>query len=92
MPQGLKQLRDRPFLVNRNKTIAHLVCRCMKADGQHTADFLGTACNFWHNATGRKGNAAAAEADPLAVHCDFHRIAHRIEIIERLTHAHQHDI
>ena len=32
------------------------------------------------------------ERDALAVHGDPHRVAHRLEVVERLTHAHQHQV
>ena len=32
------------------------------------------------------------ERDALAVHGDLHRVAHRVEVVERLAHAHQHEV
>ena len=40
----------------------------------------------------RERDPPARQAEPVAVHHDLERIAHLVEIIERLAHAHHHDV
>ncbi len=64
----------------------------MEAYGQQAADFFGGAGNLGHDAAGRKRDAAAREADALAIHDHLHRIADIFKVVKRLAHTHQHHI
>ncbi|AMY70342.1 hypothetical protein AKL17_3109 [Frigidibacter mobilis] len=90
--QGGQQRLDVPFLVDRHQRVAHRIGGGVEADGQQAADLLGGAGDLGHHARGGQGDAAARKGQPLAIHHDLHRVAHVLEVVERLAHAHQHDI
>ena len=64
----------------------------MQRDRQHGADLLAGAQDLGHDAGGRQRDAALRQRHALAVGDDLHRVLHIVEIVERLAHAHQHDI
>ena len=64
----------------------------MEGDCQQATDFLRSAGDFRHHTRGRQGDAATAELDTFGVHGDLHRVAHVVKIVQRLAHAHKHDI
>ena len=90
--QRIEQFRDVPALVDRHKFVTHRICGGVKADGQHATDLIGGARDLGHHARGRQRDPPTAQRDALAIHGDLHRVAHIVEIIKRLTHAHQHDV
>ena len=64
----------------------------MKTHRQETADLFRRLGDLRHNPGGRKRDATARQSNPLAVHSDFHRIAHIVEVVERFAHSHQNDV
>ena len=64
----------------------------MQTDRQVDAQFLARAADFRHDPAGRKGNAAAAQLNALAIHDDPHGGGDVLVVIKRLAHAHQHHV
>src|SRR5262249_59801991 len=59
---------------------------------EHAADLSARARNIRHHARGGERDAALGDGDPLAVRRDQERVAHRLEIVKRLAHAHHDDV
>src|SRR5262245_9669787 len=89
---GVEQLRDRIFAVERNEFVAQLVAHGVQRYRQHAADFGTRARNIRHHARRRERDAALGDGDPVAIRRDQERVAHRLEIVERLAHAHHDDV
>ena len=89
---GLQQFGNRIFAIERHQLVAQLVAHGMQRDRQHDADFVAGADDVRHHARGRQRDTAAGNADAFIVGDDQQRIAHRVEIIERLAHPHHDDI
>src|SRR5262249_24086183 len=61
-------------------------------DREHHADLGSGALDHRHHAGGRERDPPSRDGEPVAVLDDAERIAHRLEIVERLPHAHHHDL
>ena len=90
--QSIKQYFYVPALVDGNQLVADRICCGMKGDGQQAANFRCCSGNLWHDAGCRQGDAPPRQLNALRVHCYFHRIPDIFKIIQRLSHAHQHDV
>ena len=64
----------------------------MQRDREHGADFVAGADDVGHHARGRQRDPPLGNAEPVAVGDHAERVAHRLEIVERLAHAHHDDI
>ena len=91
-PAGVEQRRDVPLAIDRHEGVAHRVRRRVEGDGEQAADLRAHAGDLGDDAARRQGDPPARQRDALAVHGDLHRVAHRVEVVERLAHAHQHDV
>src|SRR5262249_28909812 len=89
---GVEQLCDRIFAVERNEFVAQLIAHGVQRYREHAADLSARARNIRHHARGRERDAALGDGDSLAVRRDQERVAHRLEIVERLAHAHHDDV
>src|SRR5262249_37360813 len=89
---GVEQLLDRPFLVDGHELVAKLVAHRVQRNGKHGASLLAPARNLRHHARGRQRNAALRDGKAIAVGGNRHRVPNIVEIVERLAHAHEHDI
>ncbi len=56
------------------------------------ADFLAAALHHRDHATGRKRDATLRKGQPVPIHHKLERVADVVEIVQRLTHAHHHDV
>ena len=72
---GGQQLGERPFAVDRHQLIAEFVRGGVQRDREHRRRLLAPARDHRHDARGRERDAPAAEAEPLIVHGDEHRVA-----------------
>ena len=89
---GLEQLLDPVFLVDRDDLVADLLGHRVQRDGEIDPDFRACARHHRHHARSAERDPTLAEAEPIAVHHDLQRIAHALEIIQRLAHPHHHDV
>src|SRR6478672_1229861 len=89
---GIEQLIDRIFAVERNELVAQLVAHGVERHRKHAADLGAGASDVRHDARGRERDPAFGDGDSLAVRRDQERVAHRLEIVERLAHAHHDDV
>ena len=64
----------------------------MQRDRQADAHLLARLDDRRHDAGGRQRDAPLRQGQALAVGGDSHRLADIVVIVERLAHAHQHDI
>ena len=64
----------------------------MQRNRQHGAGLLAPARNLRNDAGGGQRDAALGDREALAIGGNGHGIAHIIEIVERLAHAHEHHI
>src|SRR3546814_5805955 len=64
----------------------------MQADLQVDPEFLATAADHRHHAGGRQRDASLRDCDALVVHHDLQRLGDGVEIVQRLAHAHHHDV
>ena len=89
---GLQKLGDGVLLVERNDAVAHLVGGGMQADRQIDPQFLPAATHHRDHAGGGEGDSAPAERDAVRIGDDLHGLGHVVVVVERLAHAHQHDV
>ena len=97
LPAGPQQLLQRVAPVDRHDLLAHLVGGAVQADGEAEAERLGgEAADLGHEATGRNGDAACAEAEaPVGVDDGEHDLDGRddvVQVVQRLAHAHHDDV
>ena len=64
----------------------------MQRNRQHAADLGARAFDVRHHAGGRQRDTPLGNADAFAVRHDQDGVAHGLEIIQRLAHAHHDDI
>ena len=89
---GSHQCFQRIFLVDRHQLVAQLVVRRMQRDGQGHGAFVAQAIHHGHQTRGGHRNATARKAVSVIVQHQPERGNRVLEIGERLTHAHQHDV
>ena len=89
---GFDQLLQRVLLVDRHQHVAQIVVGGVQRDGQHDADLLAGAHDLRHDAGGRQRDAALRQRQAVAVRRDQQRLLDRLEIVERLAHAHHDDV
>ena len=64
----------------------------MQRHREHHADLIAGARDVGHDARGRERDLALRDREPLVVGDHEKRVAHRLEVVERLAHAHHHDV
>ena len=89
---GSHQLGNRILAVDRHQLVAQFVAHGVQRDGEHGAGLLAPAGDLGDDAAGRERDAPLRHGEAVAVGGNRHRIAHVSEIVERLAHAHQHDV
>jgi hypothetical protein len=90
-PQRVQQRLDVPALVDRHQPVAHLVGGGVKRHRQLAADLLGVRAISGTTPL-VDSVIRRRDSDAFGIHRDLHRVAHVLEIVERLAHAHQHDV
>ena len=88
----VEQLGDRIFLVERHQHVAQLVGHRVQRDREVDAELGAAALDHRHHARGRERDLAPRDRQPLVVHDDLQRLRDVVVIVERLAHAHQHDV
>ncbi len=89
---GLQQFLDAVLAIDRHDFVAHVLGHRVERDREVGADFLAAARHHRHHAAGRKRDAALRQGKAVAVHHQLERVADVIEIVQRLAHAHHHDV
>ena len=64
----------------------------MQRDREIHADFLAATIHRGNNAAGGQRDAALRKGQPITIHHQLQRTFDIVEIVERLAHAHHHDI
>ncbi len=64
----------------------------MKRDREHRAGLGAEPFDLRHDAGGRDGDPPLRDRQPVAIGKHADRVAHIVEIIERLAHAHEDDV
>ena len=83
---------DSVFAVERHNLIPHGLGDRVQRNRQVHPNLFACARHHRHDAGSRKGNPPPRQSESIAVHDDLQRVAHIVEIVERLAHAHHHDI
>ena len=86
------QFAQRIFAVERHELVAQFVGDGVQRDRQHGADLLAGARDVRHHARRRQRDAPLGNAEALAVGDDVEAVAHGLEIVQRLAHAHHDDV
>ena len=89
---GGQQLLNPIFAVEGHDFVAHVFGDGMKRDGKVHPNFGARPRHHRHHAGCGERDPPFRQRQPIAIHHDFQRIAHIFKIIERLTHAHHHDV
>ena len=89
---GRQQFGDRIFAVERHQLVAQLVGDRMERDRQADAELGSAARHHGHDAGRRQRDLALGEAQSLRVHDDGQRLGQVVVVVERLAHAHEHDV
>ena len=64
----------------------------MQRDRQHGLGPLAQRLQLGNHAGGRDGDPPARDGDALVVGDDVDGRGHAVEVVERLAHAHEHDV
>ncbi len=89
---GLDQFLQRILLVDRHQHVAQVVAHRVQRDRQHDADLVAGPLDLGHDAGGRERDAALGQRHAVAVGGDQQGLLDLVEIVERLAHAHHHDV
>ena len=89
---GGQQLGERIFSVERHDLVPERVADRVQRDRQVHPQLRAAAPHGRHHAGRREGDAALGDGDALAVHDDAERLGHVVVIVERLAHAHHHQV
>ena len=88
----LEQLGDRILAVDRHQLVAQLIAHRMQRDGERRAGLGAPARDLRHDARRRQRDAPLRHRQRLAVGGQLHRRLDVVEVVERLAHAHEHDV
>ena len=92
-PAGGDTSRDRPLAVDRHELVAQRIGRGVQADGEvDLRQLVDHAIHARHDARGADGDVARADPEPRRVVEQADRLEHAVGVVQRLAHAHEHDV
>src|SRR5262249_5306109 len=89
---GVQQRGERILAVDWHDLVAQFVVHRVQRDCQIDVQLAAAALDHRYHAGGRQGYAPLGNGDAVAIHYDRHGWGDIFVIVERLAHAHQHDV
>src|SRR5690606_5995437 len=91
-PAGSHQLGDRILAVDGHQLVPQVIAGGVQRNGEHGPALGAPAGNLRHNAGCRQRDAPLGDGESFTVRGDLHGRFYILEIVKRLTHAHEHDV
>src|SRR5690606_13884094 len=90
---GVKQIAERPASIDRHQEPSFFLAAAVQADAEAIRTPLGGhAEDARHDADGIDGDPRGCDTEGPRVAHDIERRHHVVVVVQRLTHAHEHDV